>query len=417
MDIGIIADDLTSATDAGIQFARVGYTAEIQFNNPEVPVIDPDVLSIDIDSRRQCGLEAGAAAKRASTRIKTARIVFKTVDSTLRGHIGIELAAVLQGTGRRRAIMAPAFPSARRITRDGMQFLHGRPVHETEFKHDPLNPVENSCIASLLTNSGISPVANLGRPQVLYPQLIRAALVSAQCIVADAETDEDLQTIVRAVGEVADICWAGSPGLARALGEVYPAAKRTAPEVHACRGVLVVVGSLNAVSRQQLAHLLVSDTGIGLDTDDLSAQRTADATDDVVRLARLRLGQRKPVVLFSRDCNIATNTPARLADSARATADAFAEIARRLIHEGVVDGLVVTGGDTATAVLRRLDATGIRLERELEAGIPIGRITGPHPVRIITKAGGFGRENTLARACEVLFDGSASVESSNGESI
>ena len=68
----------------------------------------------------------------------------------------------------------------------------------------------------------------------------------------------------------------------------------------------------------------------------------------------------------------------------------------------LVGGLVLTGGDTALAVARRLGATGLRVEDEIEAGVPIGRLLGPHPYRIVTKAGGFGSPGVLQAACEAL---------------
>ena len=51
---------------------------------------------------------------------------------------------------------------------------------------------------------------------------------------------------------------------------------------------------------------------------------------------------------------------------------------------------------------RGLGATGLRVDDELEPGVPIGRLLGPRPYRVVTKAGGFGSPDVLRTACEAL---------------
>jgi uncharacterized protein YgbK (DUF1537 family) len=62
----------------------------------------------------------------------------------------------------------------------------------------------------------------------------------------------------------------------------------------------------------------------------------------------------------------------------------------------------MTGGSTAVAVARRLGASGIRLDGEVEAGVPLGTLISPSPYRVVTKAGGFGNPDTLAHAVQML---------------
>jgi D-threonate/D-erythronate kinase len=64
---------------------------------------------------------------------------------------------------------------------------------------------------------------------------------------------------------------------------------------------------------------------------------------------------------------------------------------------------VLTGGETAVGVARRLGAVGIRLEGEVEAGIPAGSLIGPSSYRVVTKAGGFGKPDTLVKVVEGLL--------------
>jgi len=83
----------------------------------------------------------------------------------------------------------------------------------------------------------------------------------------------------------------------------------------------------------------------------------------------------------------------------------LADVAVRLAGEGLFDALVATGGSTAIAVSRRLGASGMKLDDEVEEGVPVGTLIGPSPYRIVTKAGGFGSPDTLVRAVEMLENG------------
>jgi D-threonate/D-erythronate kinase len=55
-------------------------------------------------------------------------------------------------------------------------------------------------------------------------------------------------------------------------------------------------------------------------------------------------------------------------------------------------------------VARDLGATGIALEGEIEAGVPLGTLVGPRPYRVVTKAGGFGGPDTLRNTFRALAD-------------
>jgi len=52
-----------------------------------------------------------------------------------------------------------------------------------------------------------------------------------------------------------------------------------------------------------------------------------------------------------------------------------------------------------------LGAGGIRLEGEIESGVPVGALIGPHPYRVVTKAGGFGGPGTLVNVTDELLGG------------
>jgi D-threonate/D-erythronate kinase len=390
MLIAVIADDLTGAADTGVQFVHAGYRAAVFFRAAELVADDLDAVAFDTDSR---AMPAGFAAKRvldAAHVARGARIVYKKLDSTLRGNVAAELAAALSGARRERVVVAPAFPAAGRTTVGGIQRVNGVPVDETEMANDPHTPVSEAHVPSMLADA-FSSVGALGVEDLADRERVRRTLEDCECVVVDAERDADLETLVRAVPDPARVLWAGSAGLALALGSVYPgpcagdASVQRAP----VRPVLVVVGSLSGVAREQVRRL-VGEYG---NVDIPVGVGDADAVQEAVETAREALAGGTCAVVRS---------PEERSASSESVLGSLAEVAVLLSEEGLFEGMVLTGGATAVGVARRLGASGIRLEGEVEAGIPMGALIGPSPYPVVTKAGGFGGPDTLVGAVEAL---------------
>jgi uncharacterized protein YgbK (DUF1537 family) len=322
--------------------------------------------------------------------VREASIVYKKLDSTLRGPIAAELAAALGASGRDRAVVAPAFPAAGRTTVEGVQLVRGVPVDETEAKNDPRTPVHEGHVPTLLA-AAFPSVVSLSAEDLADPDVIRRALEDAVCVVADAARDEDLEALVRAVPDPSEVLWAGSAGLAVALGRVYPGPHTaTTPSARTSR-VLVVVGSLSEVSRGQLRSL--EEHGCTA----VPVSGWSGAEGEALGKAREALSGGACAALHSAED--------RISSGAGDVVEMLAGVVGALSEENLFDALVLTGGDTAVGVARRLGAVGVRLEGEVEPGIPVGILIGPKPYRVVTKAGAFGEPGTLVRAVETLLEG------------
>ncbi|MGO8565420.1 four-carbon acid sugar kinase family protein, partial [Rhizobium ruizarguesonis] len=75
----------------------------------------------------------------AAKSLASAEILYNTVDSTIRGHVGAEVSAARAASGRAVSIVAPAFPAGGRTTEGGLQLLRGVPLEKTEFAMDTLH--------------------------------------------------------------------------------------------------------------------------------------------------------------------------------------------------------------------------------------------------------------------------------------
>jgi uncharacterized protein YgbK (DUF1537 family) len=408
----IIADDLSGAADCGMACAGSGLQTVVMLGN-SVTAVDADVLSVDADTR---GLDAKRAVWETAMLMRRymssrEQVVFKKLDSTLRGNVGAELAAVL--TTQRAAmaeprhivaVLAPAFPANGRTTRQGKQLLNGKPLEEMEIWQR--NGIQgNSYIPAMLEEAGM-------RSAVLPLETIRSSNGNLQkqmtslaegldVLVCDAETDQDLQAIAQAAAGLGHYTvWAGSAGLAYHLPKAIALTSTTAaaPDQPLASGpTLFVVGSSAAVSREQVKTLAASPelVAITIPPGDLLAGLDKRQKHERA-LAEAFAGKRDIVVMLGTEDKLKI-------DAGRLLSSALAQMI--VPHYNKVGALVITGGETARLVLQTWGVTGLRLVEELEPGLPFS-ITENWSRRlpVITKAGDFGNPQTLVHCRQFLRD-------------
>lgn len=353
MQIRVIADDFSSATDALATFAQRGWPTRVVFDDGVSTPQASEVWSTDTDSR---ALEDSAAGARVATwaeRWREADILVKQFDSTLRGPVAFEVMAAWKASGRRKLLVAPAFPAAGRSTVGGEVRVDGVPVADTSFSRDPLTPVRVSSVPQLF--------AALGQPLHVAHDAAEAVrlLGTVDAVVVDASTEADMQALVLAGRQVDDVVWAGSTGLLRALALALPGRHQSAPPWKSAQRPGVVVGSFNPRSRAQLRHVQPSGSLVWSTPDE--------------------------------------------AGSSNALTDELVEKVSDAVLAGRCDGLAVTGGETAKHIARRLQASDIAVVGEVEPGIPLCLMRTPKgEIPLVTKAGGFGDEDVFERCLQSL---------------
>ncbi len=266
LKLAMIADDLTGANDSGVQLARYGLNTSVLFELDET-AFDQDAVVIDTDSRWLPQSQAYDKVKKASQVLKSGSfdVIYKKVDSTLRGNLGTEIDALYDVFHPDFVVIAPAYPRNGRTTVKGIHYLYGKPLGETEIARDPKTPVRDSYIPSIVQGQSERPVA-----LVTYEELrsgfeqVQAKL--KQCredqiryIVFDAEREEDLRLIVQLMSRSGhSVCWVGSAGLANYLPEVYGLQpKRIELDIpRDPKPVLLVAGSVSSTTRKQLDIVL-----------------------------------------------------------------------------------------------------------------------------------------------------------------
>ena len=405
--LGIIADDLTGAMDSSGCSASRGLST--------VVILDPnflsaaDVVAINTNSRADDANTASNKVRQAVTNLKE-RVIYKKIDSTLRGNVGAELRAAMEELGCEKAIVAPAFPSVGRTTVAGVMLVKGVGVAETQFAHDPISPVKESHIPTLLEQSTKCRVGCVAVEHIetgaesLYRKISR---MPQDIVVCDVTTQSHLASVVQAAA-LAKGRWllCGSGGLARELHLFFtkvPSVKRTKLASLVSGPALVVVGTRNQVAAKQL---LKAKDELGLPILNLEVEQLNQEGVDPGKVGSIVeeidhfLGQGKRVALSS---TFSQFVPALKQWVATIMAEAVAGIANS--HKFA--GLFLSGGDIAAEVCRRLSVSAIRVHGEVEPGIPMGELIGGkgEGIRVVTKAGGFGTEAALVKSILYLEKG------------
>lgn len=351
--LGLIADDLTGAGDASVQFAKLGWSTVVSWDlAPElIRGSAPDVFAITTDSRALTNEAAEKLTADALTALMNAGIdrVFLKIDSTMRGSVPGQVAGALAAWRARypdaRAIVCPAYPQMGRTVESNRLLVHGEPVERTAFGRDPVTPVKTSDMVTLLP-------------------------ASQHVTTADAASDADLMALAASISAAGpSVIPVGSGGLAAALAATWSKGPSTEvmlrmtdiiPKGRKKSRILLQISSLNPVSRAQVARL-------------------KGAFPDVVVLL----------------------APAERRDSAAAAETLAREFAEQVEREEW-DILGLIGGDGARETLKQLGATGIRIVDSLLEGIPLGLVVGGKAdgTPVFTKAGGFGDEDALVRIVE-----------------
>jgi uncharacterized protein YgbK (DUF1537 family) len=167
MLVGIQADDLTGACDTGAPFAARGLETLVVVHDgddpPPMPSATPTVLVIDTESRQRPIEDARELARWAGTTLKAGSpgMLYKKVDSTLRGRVAAEIDGMLDGTGLEMALLSPAFPAQRRIVVDGRLLVDGQPADQTPIALDPTFPRIGASVLGILAADGMRPIAVL----------------------------------------------------------------------------------------------------------------------------------------------------------------------------------------------------------------------------------------------------------------
>lgn len=417
----IIADDFTGACDAGVQFRKRGLSTSVLIFSDILGVTkeDFDVVVIDTETRNLSAEIASERLKDVAKALKSSGIelVYKKVDSTLRGNIGSELDAVLEVFGFDAIIVTPSFPEYGRTVLDGHLLIDGTTLELTEFARDPVNPTLDSDIVELIKcqtrrKVGMIRLSLVRTDEIRLREEIRKLIVEGkEILVIDAETQSDLVKIAEASINL-NVLLCGSAGLSSE-------ASRLLISRFGQKGIIIVSGSSSEVSINQI---IVAQKKLGIKVYEPNLLKilrgTKERTNEVRRIvfdAEKSLSEGFDIALrLSNSKNLITEAQKEGEKSGLNNIEVagyllsfLSDVFATLSAKHCFGGLVLIGGDTAVSIMRTLDSDGVVVEQEILPGVPLchvknGRFKG---LRVVTKAGGFGDDATLVNIIKYLKGG------------
>jgi uncharacterized protein YgbK (DUF1537 family) len=392
---GIIADDLTGATDVAAAFAVRGFEVLVLVNLRPRLRRRVEVVALTTNSRHDPPSVAQRKVRRACRWLQARRIpvLYKKIDSTVKGNIVVEVETICAAAGFDCAVLCPANPTQGRIVRHGVLRVRGDASRQ---------------LTEVFAAQGLDCSVTIHAP-VSTKKFVKAIKAGARFVIADATNRRDLATLA---GSGLDSCTAvlmvGSAGMAASVAEMLAerevlqfgmkvlerqTPKRFGPSTPPRKGtrlVLLFAGSRNLVTQRQLETLALAVLPRVLKLDDLA--HTSIGKDQINRagclIVRVPTHQRADAVIF--------------------------QSLRRLMplfRRRQVAAILLTGGDTALLVCRWLRVAGISVQGEIVPGLAWGRIVGgaANGLPVCTKPGGFGDERSLVTAVEFFFGRSAVV--------
>lgn len=407
----VIADDFTGALDTGVQFAAEGIETRVIINvNADLKEIalDAEVLVLDAETRHLSGDEAYRVVFETVKRACEMKVpyIYKKTDSALRGNVGSELNAVLDATKVRSLHFFSAFPKMNRITKNGIHYIDGIPVHESVFGRDPFEPVKSSSVKELLSEK--APVTCVGKMDCWKPE--------PGIMVYDTSRDEEFMEKGQFLKEKDEIrVTAGCAGFAGVLSKLIGLGGRKKERTWSGNRLFMACGSVNPITRAQVNY----GEKCGFYRIRMTPEQKLDTNFYKSKMGRHLLETWCRIAKENPRCILDTNDP----EGSTATMDyarsqqlsvedvrvristTLGYILKEMIFMGLEGTLMVVGGDCLFGFIKQVGVEVIIPINEVAPGAVLFQVSvGQKVFNVISKSGGFGEENLLERLVSSMIE-------------
>lgn len=432
MKVAVIADDLTGANATGVRLTKQGFQATTMvYYDRAIPAGLMDAVCVDTDSRYAQPDVSKERVQMALAHFQDweADVFCKRIDSTVRGNIGIEIDTMLETLGEKSvAIVVASFPESGRITSGGYLLVNGVPVQQTDVAKDPVTPLTESFIPTIIKRQSELPVSHIGLNDVLsgkdrlLERMQDHVAEGSRIIVVDAVTNEEIEDIAQAMLHLKDVtCIPADPGpLTAAYARAYI-------KQHSRQNkVIMTVGSVTSNSKMQMKYLLEKTKAEPIYVDASQFVRdTGEWEQEISRVVKEALVEmeKKEIVIVTTIVpgveqldlrKIAKEQNVHQDYLAKRIADGLAKITRRIHEESeyTINGVFSCGGDITAALCSVSGATGIKLKDEVMPLIAYGQFIDGHldGMPIITKGGMAGDKRAMYKSFQhLLMQGSKAI--------
>lgn len=377
--VTILADDLTGAADACAPLVnaygrgRVCLSVSMGTWTRKLLSFDGNLRQLPDDRARQV-IAAFAAGLTGGDRL--GGLVWLKIDSATRGHIVRDATLLLEALPAfRGAVVAPAFPATGRLFQGGRAVFRGG--------RDPAPSLREKFEAA---GEAVTTLSDLTGDTAAIGARIDAALSGpARIVLVEAADQVDLERLAPALlarrGEVLGV---GSAGLIEAIAGDAGATPRLPKSTLTC-----LFGTQSRVSRAQI-DTFEKNGGVTRVSRDPAHWRSLGNPELSTTVTRaVQAGSNRIFDI----CGVTEQCPPE-----RASVSMARVMAPFMPQLGTV---LMSGGDTARAILEHMGLEEFDVVGVFEHGIPVCTSASlPNP--FLLKSGGFGDSDTLVRLADLI---------------
>jgi 3-dehydrotetronate 4-kinase len=415
--LGCIADDFTGGTDLANNLVKRGFRTVQTLGIPRWPkaAAGSDAVVVALKTRTCPPNQAVRESLRALEWLQTLgckQFYFKycsTFDSTPRGNIGPVIDALLAALSSNFTIACPAFPDNGRTVYRGHLFVHDVLLSESGMQNHPLTPMTDPNLVRFLSAQTSSQVGLIRfdrisqGPKAVVQEIQSLRQDKVRIAITDCLSNADLVVVGDAVKELTLVT--GGSGLALGLAANFGlsgAAPVSVPAFPGNRAILA--GSCSKMTLRQIEHAKPTCSHRQISVKSLAEDSEA-VIGEVVSWAREMLSKPKPLLIYTSE-TVAGLTKNQnelgIETSGSLCEDALAQIASSLVNDGVTQ-LIVAGGETSGAVVKKLAIGLLKIGPEIDPGVPWTLAIGPgKQLALALKSGNFGSEDFFTKAWEQL---------------
>jgi uncharacterized protein YgbK (DUF1537 family) len=466
-EVVVIADDVTGANDIGIMYTKAGLGSVVYSYDKLTEEMDfkEEVTIIDTNSRFLTREEAYKRVYQAVKRFDQQKIhqFYDKQCSVFRGNIGTEFDAMLDALEEEFAVVVLGFPDNGRTTLHGVHYVHGIKLEDSQFNQDPVHPMKQSNLVDILKEQTKRRVSALSFEildqgvETLKAEIHRKK-ADTNFLILDVRNNEDLSLIAEAVREEKIIC--GSSALAYYLGLLSNSGNKdnianienkenkenkehkenkkkkenkeirenkknkenkentvnTVLPEEAQKGnekILCIAGSLTPQTKAQVNAMKQK----GYPVIKLDTTKLLDPIESLKEIERIKKEYQKAYPLVEMVVIHSMNEPIEVQNTKRLALEAgidntkvselvsgtLSELARFIGDTYGIENYIICGGDTSASFCNSLNIIGMKVLKEIEAGLPTCQsITKPY-YHLVLKSGSFGSEEFIEIAKEVLL--------------
>jgi 3-dehydrotetronate 4-kinase len=403
---GCIADDFTGGSDIASFFAKGGLSTILYNGVPKgINAPQADVCVIALKTRTQDTEEAVSDSLKAINWLKeqgAQQFYVKycsTFDSTPEGNIGPICDAVMESLEVPYTILCPALPVNGRTVKDGCLYVNGVPLHESSMKDHPLTPMWDYDLVRLMNAQSKFPSVKL--PSSLKKEDLGKFIENVKketeashfYIVPDYEKDEDAEQLVELFGDLK--LFTGGSGLADPLAKMFKKNREADRFEGSDSPALLLSGSCSETTRNQILEYQKS----GGESYFIDPMKLLSGKESVENIWNVIQSKDKSILVYSSDRpeNVKRIQEQGKEAVAELLEKTTAELAALAVEAGY-HRIIVAGGETSGAVIKRLGFTGYHIGKSIAPGVPIMIPTEDTRIQIALKSGNFGEADFFLHA-------------------